>query len=391
MAFLFYFSQWLVIDRGQPAWWYNFSLIISSVLFLITAPKASYLIDQTGKKIKGLRWWTAMSFIGFTATALMTVLVSGFELLATIFYTLAMYAYLMCFLYFTPMLNDLSRSNNRSWISGLGQGANSIGQVTGVLVTLPFVNGLTLLGEPGRAQALLPAIILFALFSLPILIFYRENTFITPPKNNLPPNSLSLLKIIWSYRPLAFMLIAYFLFSDTLITFANNFPLYLETIHGVSDTIKSLLTAMILVLAAIGAIIFGQLADKKGEVKILTWIIIAWCVIFPAMALITNFYFLIPVFLVAGLLFGPVWGISRSLVGQLAPTDLVASSYSYYVIAERFATFIGPGIWSLALITAGEDVRGYQTGLFFLTILLVISLVFLKQINRKYKLIEKKV
>lgn len=383
MAFLFYFSQWLVIDQGKPAWWYNVALIVSSALFIITAPFVSKKIDTTKIKIRGLRFWTSITFVGYVVVSLLATLVDGIEAFITILYTLTTYAYLVCFLYFTPMLNDLSSKENRSQRSGIGQSANSIGQVVGVLITLPFVNGITLFGDPGRAQALFPATIIFGILALPMLIFYRENPSMassTSPSNS-SSNLVSLFKEVFSHRPIALLLLAYFLFSDAMLTFANNFPLYLETVHHVTDTTKSILTASILILAALGAIVFGKVADKKGNLKTLKIILIIWCFIFLTMVLITDLKTLIPIFLFAGILFGPVWAISRSLVGELAPSHLVASSYSYYVVAERFATFVGPAVWSIALITMGEGVAGYRAGLISLMLLLIISLFVLNKVK----------
>lgn len=390
MAFLFYFSQWLVIDQGKPAWWYNTALVVSSVLFIITAPFVSKKIDVTKAKIKGLRFWTFLTFIGHIIVSLLVMLSDDMEVFTTVLYTLATYAYLVCFLYFTPMLNDLSNQENRSWRSGIGQSANSIGQVVGILITLPFINGITLFGDPGRAQALFPATIIFGLLALPMLIFYRENTSSVPSisKTNNRSNLFSLFKEVFSYKPLAFLLLAYFLFSDAMLTFANNFPLYLETVYHVTDTVKSILTASILILSAVGAVAFGKIADKNGNLKTLKIVLIAWCFIFLAMVLVNNFKTLIPISLFAGILFGPVWGISRALVGELTPPHLVASSYSYYVVAERFATFVGPAVWSIALITMGEGVRGYQTGLIFLTLLLIISLFVLNKIKTDNLMIQ---
>src|SRR6185369_14955029 len=96
---------------------------------------------------------------------------------------------------------------------------------------------------------------------------------------------------------------------------------------------------------------------------------------------VTNFKLLVPIFLFGGILYGPVWGISRALVGELAPPHLTASSYGYYVVAERFATFIGPAVWSIALIVMGEGVRGYQAGLISLMAILVISIFVLGKIK----------
>ncbi|TAK57651.1 MFS transporter [Patescibacteria group bacterium] len=386
MAFLFYFSQWLVIDQGKPAWWYNTALIVASILFIFTAPAVSKRIDETKSKIVGLRWWTIATFLGHLILSLLITLTDGFEAWITVLYTLSTYAYLVCFLYFTPMLNDLSVSENRSWVSGIGQGANAIGQVAGVLVTLPFVNGITLFGDPGRAQALFPATIIFGALALPMLILYREEKAISSAsvvQDTSRHNLITFFKSVFAYKPLAFFLLAYFFFSDAMLTFANNFPLYLETIHHVTDTVKSMLTASILILAAIGAVVFGKIADKKGKLKTLKIVLVIWCFIFLAMALVTNFKVLIPVFLFAGILFGPVWGISRALVGELAPPHLVASSYSYYVVAERFATFVGPVVWSIALITMGEGVRGYQTGLILLMLLIVVGLFVLRKVEEK--------
>ncbi len=110
MAFLFYFSQWLVIDHGKPAWWYNGALVVSSLLFIATAPYFSLQVDRTKKKLKGLRIWTVITFLSFLVVALLTVLSDGLELFTTIIYCFATYAYLTSFLYFTPMLVDLSDS-----------------------------------------------------------------------------------------------------------------------------------------------------------------------------------------------------------------------------------------------------------------------------------------
>ncbi|HEY4505989.1 MAG TPA: MFS transporter [Candidatus Paceibacterota bacterium] len=383
MAFLFYFSQWLVIDQGKPAWWYNIALVASSALFIITAPYISKKIDATNLKLGGLRFWTALTFIGYLMVALLTVLTNDIEFLVTVIYTLSTYAYLVCFLYFTPMLSDLATTSDRSWKSGIGQGANSIGQVVGVLVTLPFVNGLTLFGDPGRAQALLPATIIFGVLALPMLLFYRESKKVPSSDTGAvrtTSNLVTLFKEVFSHRALALLFLAYFLFSDALLTFANNFPLYLETVHYATDTVKSVLTASILILAAIGAVVFGKIADKKGNLKTLKVILVIWCFILVAMALVGNFKLLVPIFLFAGIFYGPVWAISRALVAELAPPHLTASSYSYYVVAERFATLVGPLVWSIALVTMGEGVRGYQAGLLSLTVLVVVGLFVLRKI-----------
>lgn len=382
LNFLFYFSQWLVADQGHPSWWYNGALIVSSILYIASAPYFSRRADLTGSKLFGLRIWTLVSAVLMGAVAMIALSTDSLDGFAVILYTAGMYAYLMCFLYFTPMLNDLSSYGDRGKISGIGQGFNSAGQVAGLLFTLPFVNGmLTLWGEPGRAQALLPAVALFVLFALPMLLLYRESTIVGSEIRHTPGTPFSLVRTIFANRSLALILIAYFFFSDALLTFANNFPLYLENVFAVPDTTKALLTIAILGLAAVGAPLFGLLADRWGHKRTLFAVLCAFGALLVALAFTQTFPVAIVLSLCAGVLFGPVWAISRAMVGQFAPEGLVASSFNYYIVAERFATFLGPLTWSAVLLVVGETVRGYQYALIAMAILLAIGLALVAKIN----------
>ncbi len=376
LAFLFYFSQWLVVDEGRPSWWYNGALIAASILYIATAPYFSRLVDLSGQKMRGLRVWTFLAVMLMAIVALIALFSHALDGVAAILYACGMYAYLMCFLYFTPMLNDLSTFSDRGRISGIGQGFNSAGQVAGLLFTLPFINGtITLWGDAGRAQALLPSVVLFILFALPMLLLYRESPA-SASSAETPGTPLTLLRTVLSNKPLALLLIGYFFFSDALLTFANNFPLYLEKVFAVPDMTKALLTIAILGLAAIGSPILGHFADRWGHRRTLVCILALYCALLVALSFTTSFSAAMVFSLVAGLLFGPVWAISRAMVGQLAPQGLVASSFNYYIVAERFATFAGPLAWSGALIVWGEGARGYQAALLGMAVLLAIGLVF---------------
>ncbi len=387
IVFLFYFSQWLVIDTGRPDWWYNATLIISSVLFIITAPIAGHMVDTFGKKLSGLRITTALTFVFYLATALVTLLSPTHVALATLLFTLALYFYLLSFVFYTPMINDIASPNDRGFISGIGQGANYFGQVGGLLVTLPFATGAVyLFGTAGRVQALLPASVLFGLCALPMLLWYNEHD--ARPRHsqeNLAGHYqqlLTKLRKIFAIKNLLFLFLAYFFFSDALLTFSNNFPIFLEKVYGVADAAKTYLTAGILILAGIGAVFFGKIADRRGNVPVLTWILVGWCVLLPLLAFAPSFPFAAVICLLAGLIFGAVWGVSRAMVAEFTPREIEGSSFSFYTIFERFATFIGPITWSVVLAaTADKGVLSYRYAIISLAVLLVVSIIFLRKVR----------
>jgi MFS-type transporter involved in bile tolerance (Atg22 family) len=65
-------------------------------------------------------------------------------------------------------------------------------------------------------------------------------------------------------------LLAYFFFNDAIITSQNNFPIYVQRVFGVSDSIKSILLIGILLTSVLGAFLSGLVADKIGLKKTLS-------------------------------------------------------------------------------------------------------------------------
>lgn len=380
VTFLFYFSQWIVTIEGHPSWWYNATLVLSSLLFIATTPFLSRQVDIDGEKMRGLRLWTSLSALSFSAVALIALFSHTLDVLALLLYAFAMYAYLVCFVYFTPMLNDLSTVLDRSRISSIGQGFNYAGLVAGLLITLPFANGtLHLIGAAGKAQPLLPATLFFIALALPMLLLYTSPD--SRAENAAPRSSLggplSIFKMIATHKSLALLFMSYFFFSDALLTFSNNYPLYLENVFAVSDLIKALLSTAILALAALGTLFFGWLADRVGAKRTLIGILAAYSILFPLLAFAPSFAIAVGVSLIMGVIFAAAFAISRAMVGRLAPQEIVASSFNYYTLAERFATFIGPATWSIVLITCGQSTFGYRMGILSMGVLVVIGLSIL--------------
>ena len=259
-----------------------------------------------------------------------------------------------------------------------------MGQVLGILVVLPFVSGTWyLFGAPGRGQTLLPSVILFALLSLPMLLKYREYSQSESATQQTQPSFTRTVKQIVAIPGLLLLIFGYFFFSDALLTFANNFSIYLEKVYATPDAIKTYLTAGILTASAIGSVAIGWLADKKGKKKTLIALLIGWIILFGSMAFASSFDMVIVITLIAGFLYGPTWGVSRALVGDLTPRQIEASSFSLYTLAERFATFIGPITWSLVLVlTSGSGILSYRYAILSMGAVVVVGLCFVLAMRR---------
>ena len=387
IVYLFYFSQWLVVDSGRPDWWFNATLIGSSFLFILTAPVIGQWLDATRKRLAGLRLTSVITLALYLSISLVAILAPGQSLLAAILFVFGLYMYLTTFVFYTPMINDLSTETNKGFISGLGMSANYLGQVIGVMAVLPFATGfLHTFGAEGRAQTLLPAVILCGIFVLPMLLWYREPLHVErerPLDVEGEYEKLSdTMKRIFSVRNLSFVLLSYFFVSNALLTLTNNFPLFLEKVYEASDAAKSFLTAGILILSALGSLVLGKLADRVGHQRTLFRLLVCWVFLFPILALAPSFQVAIAICLVGGFLFGPVWSISRAMVAELAPKELVASTFSFYIIAERFATLVGPILWSVVIAkTQVFGPESYNYAVLSMCVLVLVALHFISRVS----------
>jgi len=383
IVFFLYFAQWIVVDKGMADIYFNLTFTISALLLLFTAPITGFLLDKYFRRITGLRYTTIITSLLYGTCALFVI--SGMGVPALIFFTLGLYMYLLTFTFYTPLINDISKPEKRGKVSGMGIAANYLGQFTGLLIVLPFSNGsISFFDSAARAETLLPAVIAFTLLALPMLIWFKE-----PQKEKVLfqlksewKNLLSETKRLFLFPGIALFMLAYFLFNDAILTASNNFPIFLEQVWGVSDTIKTYILLGILVTSGIGGLVSGMIADRFGHKRTLVFIISGWIFILPLIGFINNFTLFIIATTIMGFWFGSNWAVSRSVMSYLAPPQGHNLAFAYFGLVERASSFVGPIVWGLvvtSLVSIGSD--RYRFAVLAVTIFIVLGLVALIKVK----------
>jgi len=385
ITFFLYYSQWLVVDRGVSDFWFNMTFVGSSLLFLLTVPVAGSIADKIKVNMPGLRITTLLSILFFSATGFVAVFFPEHYVISIITFSLATYFYLFCFTFYNPLLHDVATPEKHGLASGWGQFGNWLGEMAGLLVALPFAAGtVTLFGDPGRAQTLIPAAVLFLLFALPMLVFFKESGARTVVPINIKAEYKNVFKSFWELCKspgVGLFLLAYFFFNDAITTASNNFPIYVDKLFGVSDDIKSYLLIGILITSAISAPISGWIADRIGFRKTLLGILGGWLVIIPLMAVAKDFTFFVFIVIAMGLWFGSIWTVTRAYLLRLTPPSMTNRSFTYYTLMERLATFIGPISWGL-IVTYGPKVGAlnYRLAAVMMAVFVLIGIIFAKKL-----------
>ncbi|MES3005848.1 MAG: MFS transporter [Patescibacteria group bacterium] len=383
IVFFLYFAQWVVVEKGILDIWYNLTITIAALLLLFTVPLTGFFLDKYFRRITGLRYTTFLTSVLYAVCALCAVFDK--EIVALVFFTLALYAYLLTFTFYTPLLNDIADSSKIGKVSGYGIAANYLGQFTGLLIVLPFSNGtLSIFDGSPRAETLLPAVIAFTLLSLPMILFFKE------PKKAILRFELKTelreavkeTKALFLYPGVGLFILAYFLFNDAILTASNNFPIFMEQVWHVSDTVKTYILLGILITSAIGGLVSGVIADRFGHKRTLIFILSGWVFILPFIGLIQNFTLFVVATTIMGFWFGSNWAVSRSVMSYLAPPKKHNLAFAYFGLVERASSFVGPIVWGLVvstMVSSGSDRYRYAT--LAVTVFIVAGLIVLRKVR----------
>lgn len=390
-VFFVYFSQWLVIDNKVADIWFNLIFVGSTILLVFTAPIFGSIADKTEARMPFLQILTVLQFLALLVVSLLALLSPNS--FPVVFWTafaflFANYFYQFSFVFYNPILDSLAPRSLQGFVSGLGQSANWLGEVAGALLTLPLLSGAVfLIGSPGRVQTFLPATLLFFLFSLPMLLLFKEKIQVKKVKIDvILEYKLAVRSFIdlCKTHGIGRFLLGYFFFNDAMLTAVNNFPIYLERVFKIPDQTKSLLLLAVLATSAIGALVVGFISDKIGLKKTLLIILGSWVVIFPLNASMTNFTYFAILTIIIGFLFGATWTVTRAVMIYLSPAERLNHAFSYYTMAERFSTFIGPVSWGLiTLFLVNTGSLRYRVAMASMALFILIGFFIVRKIPSK--------
>lgn len=386
IVFFLYLGQWLVIDHGVSDLTYNLIFVGSTLLILLTTPVSGRLADRWGIRLTLLRITTCLMFLAFLGASLLTSFAGTLVVWVLVAYMFGTYFYQFSISLYNPLLHDIAPARLQGRISGFGEAANWTGQVVGLLVTLPFVAGAWYLaGEVGRSQAFLPATLLFFVFALPFLLFFKDPV----RERSLQPKHIwaEYKSFVQSFRDLlrapgvGRFLLGCFLFNDALVTAVTNFPIFLERVYDISDAQKSLLLMGTLATCAIGALIGGWVGDKFGLKRTLLAVLFGWVIIFPLTAWAPTVTLFAAGLFIIGLLFGAECAVVRATMSYLSPPGKVNYAFSFYTLTERLGSFIGPLSWGLlaSLLVSLGPMR-YRISLTIMAVFILLGFLVIRKI-----------
>ncbi|KZZ85254.1 MFS transporter [Bacillus sp. SJS] len=353
----------------------------AGMFLVLFSPLFGVEIDRTGKKKTYIIRFTAVTVL---CTVLMgifgSVKLPGSLLglpaslgMVVILFILAKFFYSSSLIFYDAMITDVSNAKSLPIISGFGVAVGYVGTLAGLTV-YPFIGG------ENFHLAFIPTAILFAVFTLPLLFFTKDQPIHNQEQKK---HFMSGYKEIFEtfndlkrYRPAFLFMIAYFFINDALATAIAMMAIYAKTIVGFSNS-QFILLYLVSTIASIGgSFLFGFITKAQGAkraVMAVGFILIAALLIAVAATEQWMFWMAGSLF---GISLGAVWVTSRTLIVELTPEEKRGQFFGLFAFSGKVSSVVGPFIYgTITLLLADYGDLASRAALASLMVMAAAGLV----------------
>jgi len=367
---------------------FQMSVLLGTILTVILSPIVGVFADLKGNKKKLL---IIMVIVGSLCTAGLGFLQPGDVFQGWFLYGVALCMFLLGLNLYNAFLPQISAPENIGLISGFSWAIGYIGGGGCLLLNLIMLQNPQALGfeegELGISHVILTVAAWWLLFSLPTFLGVKER----PPRI---PSSSRHVRVgqIWQslretfsetrkYKQLWLFLLAYLFFTNGIETTISSASIFgAEELH-MDNSSLIVLFLVVQFTAFPGAILFGVLVDVMGNKKALSIALFFWILALIFVYQLGIIWDPVTEFYIAAVMVGLVMGGSqaaaRSLFATFTPPSRSAEFFSFYGIAGRLASMLGP----LTFAAVNIITRNLRHSVLAMVIFFILGLLILWRVD----------
>jgi UMF1 family MFS transporter len=329
----------------------------------ITSPILGALADLSGirKKLLGV-----FLVAGAASCAAMALIGQGEVGLASVLFFVGNLCVSASVVFYDSLLPHVARPEESDRVSAAGYALGYVGGGLLLLINLAWILSPATFGFADTAAATKAAFVSVAIwwsaFSIPLFLRVPE-----PAVHARPDSPTGLAVIGGSFRQLAttfqhirhykdafLLFLAMLLYQDGIQTIIRMAAVYGAEI-GIDTTAQIAAFVMVQFLGIPFAFLFGSLGTRIGTKRA---IFIALAVYSLAtilgyfMTTVTHFFILAALIATVQ---GGAQALSRSLFSRLIPPERSSEFFGFFAVAERFATILGPLVFTLSIAITGSS------------------------------------
>lgn len=383
VLYALYFSKIVVGDDGRADFLWGMAASVSEIAVAILAPVLGAIADFSGSRKKFLGV-CAIILVLFTAS--LSTVGPGMVALGFILYVIANIAFTGGGVFIDGFLPGISTPQNAGRISGLKWALGYLGGLTALACCLPLASSIKANPTPedvSRAR-LVPLIIagFYGLAVIPTFLFLKERSVKQPlPRGqNYITAGFSQLahtfKHIRRYGDLFKLFLAFLVYNDGIVTVITFAAKYAQQTVGFTSKEIVVMFIIMNVIALVGALSFGWLADKVGQKRTILITLGIWiaAIVLAYFSYSKTTFYVVAAF--AGIGMGSCQSVTRSLVAVFTPKENAAEFAGFLGFAGKAVAFLGPITFGTISLRLGSQRPAIlAVGVFFIAGALLLCLV----------------
>ena len=385
--------------EGSRLW--GFAIGTAILVVEILSPILGAMADFAASKKRLLFIFSAISWV---FTALLFLVQKGDIVMGFVFFVLAEIGYRGGQVFYNSLLPEIASSDEMGQVSGSGWAIGSIGGVVCLLFILPPI--ILTRNNPALNLLVVRGTFIFAaLFfaACASLVFLRVKE--TRKGRSLPPGetylSIAIKRLVQTFRAVQHFrqfitfIVSFLIYNEGILMALDFAAIIGAVLFGMTQPQLILFMILVQVTSALGAFLFGRMAEKTGFKKalivslVLMIAAVVWMVFNPSLI----GYFIIGG--LAGFALTGVQSLSRTMTGLFAPESKSAEFFGFFAMAGQSLAFVGPITFGLLTVwlagyfeKAGlnalqAEQNGTRAALSVIVLFLVVGLVILLSVNEK--------
>ena len=377
-----YLPRWLTIEKNAPEIFYSLSFGISMALIALCSPFLGIISDIRGRPKAFLTFFTLLSvsftiFLGFAPNIFWGL----------VFFACANFGFQGAIIFYNVLLTKVAPEGKVGFVSGFGRMFGYSGAIVALYLTKPVVLRF------GYQPVFLLTGILFLFFSLPCLIFIRDDRegerrglrYFLNKERCVQIYQRFKVTIFESYRLVDFrnfLKAAFFILCvvNVIILFMS---VYVSKALGLNEAAIINLIAFSTLFAMGGSIVSGFLCDMVGCQRSVIGVLFLWGLsILAGTFLAQPFHWIIGA--LAGISLGSTWTVFRVVVIKLVPQQKVGEAFGLFNLVAYTAGIVGPLFWGgVLLVLPSMGSLEYRIALLSLVVFIAIGIIFPFRIAEK--------
>lgn len=336
---------------------------VSVAFIAFASPILGAIADFTGLKKKLL---AAFMMTGVTAAAAMTLIDRGDWMLASLLFFVGNVGVSGTTVFYDSLLPHVAKPEETDRVSAAGYALGYLGGGVLLLLNLAWILQPQAFGFTDAAMATKASFasvaVWWALFSIPLLRRVPEPPVVLEAGEVAQMNVLTAafgrlgrtFREIRRYKHAFTLFMAMLLYQDGIQTIIRMASVYGAEI-GIDQNAQIAAFVMVQFLGVPFSFLFGALGTRIGTKRALfiaLAVYTAATIIGYFMTTVTQF------FLLAGMIAtvqGGAQALSRALFSRLIPVRKASEFFGFYAVAERFATVLGPLVFTLSVLMTGSS------------------------------------